>query len=241
PAPGKPASRLTRMYPLSRNAILLLFFLMHFVPARAAESARTVLHDGWTLQSSCKVRRSGTEISSAEFKPNGWYAITVPSTVVAAEVAAEKFKDPYFGNNLRDIPGTTYPIGENFAEMPMPKDSPYNCSWWYRTEFRVPQAYTNRTVWLHFDGINYRANIWLNGRKLADAQQVAGAYRIYEFDATTLLTPDQVNLLAVEVFAQTDTDLGINFVDWSPMPADKDMGLWRGVYLTASGAVALRS
>src|SRR5262249_23637409 len=108
-------------------------------------------------------------------------------------------------------------------------------------EFRVPQAYTNRTVWLHFDGINYRANIWLNGRKLADAQQVAGAYRVYEFDATTLLTPDQGNLFAGAGVGQTATELRINFVDWSPMPADKDMGLWRGVYLTASGAVALRS
>jgi exo-1,4-beta-D-glucosaminidase len=240
-ARGKVASRPTRIYPFSHNAILLAFFLIHFVPARAAEPARTVLHAGWTLQSSCKASQSGKEISSAEFKPSGWYATTVPSTVVAAEVAAGKFKDPYFGNNLRDIPGTTYPIGENFAEMPMPKDSPYNCSWWYRTEFRIPQAYRNRTVWLHFDGVNYRANIWLNGHKLANAKQVAGAYRIYEFDATTSLTPDKVNVLAVETFAQTDTDLGINFVDWSPMPADKDMGLWRGVYLTASGPVALRS
>ena len=120
-------------------------------------------------------------------KPSGWYPATVPSTVLAAEVAAGIFKDPYFGNNLREIPGTSYPIGENFAEIPMPKDSPYTCSWCYRTEFRLAQEYRNRTVWLHFDGINYRANIWLNGRKLADAKQVAGAYRIYEFDVTPML------------------------------------------------------
>lgn len=221
--------------------IVLAFSLIQIAPARATGSARTELHDGWTLQSSCKAKQSGEVIASAEFKPTGWYPATVPSTVLAAEVAAGKFKDPYFGNNLRGIPGTNYPIGENFAEMPMPKASPYNCSWWYRTEFRVPQEYRNRTVWLHFDGINYRANIWLNGRKLADAKQVAGAYRIYEFDATLLLNSGKANVLAVETFAQKDTDLGINFVDWSPMPADKDMGLWRGVYLTASGPVSLRS
>jgi exo-1,4-beta-D-glucosaminidase len=224
-----------------RWIVLLLFSLVCLASAGASESGRMKLHDGWALQSSCKATQSGEVISSANFKPSGWYPATVPSTVLAAEIAAGKFKDPYFGDNLRKIPGTSYPIGENFAELPMPKDSPYNCSWWYRTEFRVPQDYQGRTIWLHFDGINCRANIWLNDRKLADYQQVAGAYRIYEFDVTPFLNEGKTNVLAVETFAQKDTDLGINFVDWSPMPADKDMGLWRDVYITASGAVSLRS
>jgi exo-1,4-beta-D-glucosaminidase len=224
-----------------RWTLLLLFSLVYLTPVGASESARIQLHDGWALQSSCTTTQTGEVISSANFKPSGWYPATVPSTVLAAEVAVGKFKDPYFGDNLRKIPGTSYPIGENFAELPMPKDSPYNCSWWFRTEFRVPHDYQGRTVWLHFDGINYRANIWLNGHKLADAKQVAGAYRIYEFDVTPMLNAGNINVLAVETFAQKDTDLGINFVDWSPMPADKDMGLWRGVYLAASGAVSLRS
>jgi len=222
-------------------AFALAFLFLHIEPTRAAEPKTMELHDGWTLQSSCKSKQSGEVISSAEFKPRGWYAVTVPSTVLAAQVAAGEFKNPYFGENLRKIPGTTYPVGENFAELPMPKDSPYACSWWYRTEFRMPQNYQGHVAWLRFDGINYRANIWLNGRKLADAATVAGAYRIYEFDATNLLEPGKVNVLAVETFAQTENDLGINFVDWSPTPADKDMGLWRGVYLTASGPVSVRS
>jgi exo-1,4-beta-D-glucosaminidase len=93
---------------------------------------------------------------------------------------------------------------------------------------------------LHFAGINYRANIWLNGKKLADSQDVSGAYRIYEFEATPLARGKEVNALAVQVFAQTENDLGINFVDWAPLPPDKDMGLWRGVYITESGPVTVR-
>jgi exo-1,4-beta-D-glucosaminidase len=233
------AKNLTRK-PLPLTFVLLLS-LFHAVPIVSAQTARMDLHQGWALQSSCKVKQSGEALSTAAFKPSGWYEATVPSTVLAAQVAAGEFKDPYFGDNLRKIPGTSYPIGENFAELPMPKDSPYACSWWYRTEFRLPKAYQGRIVWLHFDGINYRANIWLNGRKLADAKDVAGAYRSFEFNATSFLTPDKINVLAVETFAQTENDLGINFVDWSPAPADKDMGLWRGAYLTASGPVSLRS
>ena len=122
----------------------------------------------------------------------------------------------------------------------MPQDSPFRCSWWYRTEFKLPDNFAGRKVWLHFGGINNRANIWLNGHKIADAKDVAGAYRTYEYEISASLTPGQSNSLAVETFAQTEKDLGINWVDWNPAPPDKDMGLWRPVYLQASGPVAIR-
>ena len=75
---------------------------------------------------------------------------------------------------------------------------------------------------------------------MAGAGAIAGSYRIFELDATGLVEQDRVNVLAVEVFAPTDKDFAINFVDWTPTPPDKDMGLWREVYLTASGPVRLR-
>src|SRR5512143_2730601 len=95
-------------------------------------------------------------------------------------------------------------------------------------------------MWIHYDGINYRANIWLNGRSLADSEEVQGAYRIYEFDATPLLRPGKTNVLALEIFAPTEKELGINWVDWAPPPPDKSMGIWRNVYLTVTGSVAVR-
>jgi exo-1,4-beta-D-glucosaminidase len=55
-----------------------------------------------------------------------------------------------------------------------------------------------------------------------------------------LIDQDRTNVLAVEVFAPTDKDFGITFVDWNPTPPDKDMGLWREVYLTSSGPVRVR-
>lgn len=206
----------------------------------ATAQAHLNLHTGWFLQSSCKVNQPGELLSTDAFKPNGWYATSVPSTVLAAQVAAGEFKDLYFGENLGKLPGMDYPRGKNFSELAMPKNSPYACSWWYRTEFRVPIDYKGRTIWLHFDGINNRANVWLNGHNVADANDVAGAYRIYEFNVTEFARAGENNILAVETFAQTDKDLGINFVDWAPLPPDKDMGLWRNVYLTSSGSVSLR-
>jgi exo-1,4-beta-D-glucosaminidase len=202
----------------------------------------TPLHEGWQLQSACKLQATGDAIAMDSFQPEGWLKTTVPSTVLASQAAAGLFPDPYYGMNLRQIPGTTYPIGRVFAEMPMPSDSPYHCGWWYRTEFTVAAAaHAGEREWLHFGGINYRGDVWLNGHKVADGTTVAGAYRTYDFDVTEFVKPGQKNVLAVETFAPTDKDLGINWVDWNPCPPDKDMGLWGAVDLVTTGTVTLRS
>ncbi len=161
--------------------------------------------------------------------------------MVAAQVAAGVLPDPDYGTNLRKLPGETYPMGTNFSNQQMAEDSPYHCGWWYRKEFAIPAADKGRTMWLHFGGINYRADVWVNGKKIADKSQVAGAYRTYDLDITDAAKPGRPNVVAVETFAPTPLDLGINWVDWSPAPPDKDMGLWGDVSLESSGEVTLRS
>ncbi len=197
---------------------------------------RRPLKTGWRLQSSAKVLETGAALSMPGYRPEGWHPAPVPGTVLAALVENKVYPDPYFGSNLRSIPGTGYPVGQNFSNLPMPADSPFRPSWWYRTEFEVPAA--GRTLWLHFDGINYRANVWMNGQLVAGGDEVAGAFRRYEFNVTRLAKP--LSALAVEVFAPEPQDLAITWVDWNPAPPDKDMGIWGDVYLTDSGPLALR-
>jgi len=211
-------------------------------PAHAGrEESRLALKDGWELQSSCKVEQSGSLISTPKFHPQGWYAVSVPTTVLAALVKHRVYPEPYYGMNLRSIPGTTYPIGANFANQPMQQDSPFMVPWWYRKEFVIPAAYRGRTIWLDFNGINFRANIWLNGKQIAKFEDIAGTWRAYEFDITHTALPGQTNVLAVEVFSPLENDLALTWVDWNPMPPDKDMGLFRGVEVRSSGPVAVRS
>jgi len=205
-----------------------------------ARAASLPLHTGWKLQSACVVKSSGDRISQAGYRPAGWIDALVPGTVLGSQVATGVFPDPFFGMNLRKIPGTDYPLGKVFGYLPMSEKSPYRCSWWYRTEFAAPVT-PGATTWLHFDGINYRANIWLNGKQLANSNQVAGAFRSYDFDISHFLARGQRNVLAVEVFAQTEHDLGIDFLDWNPAPADKSLGLWRGVSLDTTGPVTVRN
>jgi exo-1,4-beta-D-glucosaminidase len=209
-------------------------------PRAASNAAKLELNSGWMLQSSRKVDQGGEALSKPSFEPKGWYPVTVPTTVVSALVKHKVLPDPDYGMNLRQMPGVTYPIGANFSNLPMGPDSPYLLSWWYRKTFVVPSNYKGKTLWLNFRGINYRANIWLNGKQIAKSDDVAGAWRTYEFNITDSVKHGAENILAVEVFAPTETDLAITFVDWNPAPPDKNMGLWRAVYVAASGPVALR-
>jgi exo-1,4-beta-D-glucosaminidase len=224
--------------------ILAFVSLTRASPAAAQvgpnENARLQLDRNWAIQSSARVQATGETLSMNGFRTQGWYPASVPTTVLNALLENKVYPDPYFGINLRSIPGTQYPIGGNFSNLPMPSDSPFKVSWWYRREFRLPSDYQGKTVWLHFDGINFRANIWLNGRRIADASTTAGAFRVYEFDVTGLAKPGAANALAAEVFPPQPNDLGITWVDVNPSPPDKDMGIWQQVYLTASGPVTLR-
>jgi exo-1,4-beta-D-glucosaminidase len=209
-------------------------------PPHRITSGRISLRDGWALQSSCKVDAKGELVSTPRFQPKDWYEVTVPTTVFSALVTHKVYPDPDLGMNLRSVPGVSYPIGANFSNIPMRPGSPYLVPWWYRKQFLLPAGYKGKTIWLNFGGINYRANIWLNGKQIANSDDVAGAWRTYEFNITDAAEPGAANVLAVQVFSPTDTDLAITFVDWNPAPPDKNMGLFREVEITTSGPVALR-
>src|ERR1017187_38175 len=203
-----------------------LSVLVSLTAVHAATNSRLDLREHWFIQSSSKVTVPAEILSTTQFSPDRWYKATIPSTVLAAQVANGEFQDIFYADNLRKLPL----VG-----------SPYACSWWYRTEFRLPASFVGQHTWLHLNGVNTKANVWLNGKQLAGTEAIAGSYRTFELDTTALVALDRVNALAVEVFAPTDKDFAINFVDWTPTPPDKNMGLWREVYLTASGLVRLRA
>ena len=206
----------------------------------SAQAGRVSIDDGWQIQSSASAGGDGKALSTVGQSTPGWHNAAVPGTVVGALVTDGTYPDPSFGMNLRSIPGTTYPIAKNFAHLPMPEDSPFRRTWWYRTEFDLPAALAGRSLRLHLDGVNYRADVWLNGERVALAKDVVGTFRRHEVDVTKQARAGARNALAIEVAAPQPQELAFNWVDWNPMPPDKNMGLWGRVYLTDSGPIALR-
>jgi len=112
------------------------------------------------------------------------------------------YGDSYFGKNLEKIP-----------------TEPFEHSWWFRKEFYLQENKPIEHVRLGFDGINHKANIWLNGKKIASADSIFGAFRLFNLDITES-TKIGKNVLAVEVFPPKPGDFTIGFVDWNPKPPD---------------------
>jgi exo-1,4-beta-D-glucosaminidase len=133
----------------------------------ASADSPLLLRQNWAIQSSVNVRYPGPVLSAEGYN----VPATLPSTVFSALVRQHMYPDPYSGMNLRSVPGTTYTVPMNFSNIPMPPDSPFRHPWWYRTEFKLPAEYRGKTIWMGFDGINFRAKVWMNGRRIASCDK----------------------------------------------------------------------
>src|SRR6185312_14196231 len=103
-------------------AVFLMFsFAATAQPVKPA-SSNLSLNNGWLLQSSSEVKAEGSAISTAQYRPQKWYSVNLPTTVARALVQNKVVPEPYFGMNLRQLPGVTYPIGENFSNLAMATD-----------------------------------------------------------------------------------------------------------------------
>ena len=106
---------LAAQYPSSRPNRSMGFPMMGF--------ERTItLGDLWNIQSSEKAKAAGEEISQPGFKIESWYPAVVPSTVLGTLVQNNVYRDIFMGRNLEKVP-----------------TEPFAVSWWYRTEFTLPE------------------------------------------------------------------------------------------------------
>lgn len=177
-----------------------------------------LLNEGWTVQSSAHAKQDGRTLSSPGANTDDWYNATVPSTVMGVLTAEGLYKDLMTGTNYKNA-----------------DRSIFDTAWWYRTTFELPGLTEGKHVKLLFDGLSYRADIWLNGELIASKDSIFGPFCRFSFDITHLA--QEKNILAVEVYRAQKADLNIGFVDWNPRPLDENMGLFREVRVITTGAV----
>jgi len=226
------------MAPWKKGRTLAGALMALLLLAAAAEAEEIVLDQGWALRSGQGIKQGGAELSRPGYDDRDWRQASAPATVLAVLVKNGVLPDPYFGMNLARIPGA-WPPPFDISTMPMPPFSPFRHQWWYRTEFELGSFLPQGQVWLTFQGINYSAEIWLNEKKLAGPDTVAGTYRCFRFNVTDLVKRGE-NALAVGVYAPRHRDLAFTWVDWNPVPPDRNMGLWRPVHIETTGPVDLR-
>ncbi|UCH64083.1 MAG: beta galactosidase jelly roll domain-containing protein [Fidelibacterota bacterium] len=170
-----------------------------------------------------QIPQDGTEISNPDFEADDWYATIVPTTVLDAQVKNGLYENIYYSDNLERI-----------------ATEQYKKSWWFRKTFKIENRQSSQIANLKFDGINYRANVWLNGQQIASSDSMFGAFRRFELNVTGKLKPGQ-NCLAVEVFPPQPGDFTIGFVDWNPRPPDANMGIFRTVSIHFSDALQIQN
>lgn len=205
--------------------------LVFVVAMRASGQGAPLTLGGWQMQDVSKVTATPTEISSPRFAPSTWYRATVPGTVLTTLVDNGVYPDPLYGENMRAIP-----------------ESLNKTSYWYRTNFLVPRAYKGKRTWLHFGGINYSAEVWVNGHQ---AGTMRGAFTRGDFDLSTMVKPGERATLAVLVAPEPHPGVphehtvalglghngGITAIDgptflstigwdWIPAIRDRDTGIW---------------
>jgi exo-1,4-beta-D-glucosaminidase len=211
-----------------------------------APAGLTELSSGWRLASTRDVAAAGPDVSRPEFQGKGWHDVRrMPATVLQTLQDDGTYPNLYYGSNLLDE---------------VPQDL-YQQDWWYRTTFTAPAGHS--TYQLNFPGINYRAEIWLNGHLVAGADKVVGMYVDHELDVTPWIEPGRSNTLAVKVTPEramqdvNGVELADSWFDWinwnylgyqgpnknpvngNSFVPDRNAGIWKPVYLRTSGAVAI--
>jgi exo-1,4-beta-D-glucosaminidase len=218
------------------------------IPAAAVpiSEGTTELKNGWRLASAWNVVQDGSVISQSSYDSSSWYEIhAMPATVLEILQEDGIYPNLYFGKNLTET------VPRNLFRQ----------DWWYRTVFTVPAEHS--VHWLVFKGVNYRAEIWLNGERIANNRDVAGMYNAFEFNVTGRVKAGMENVLAVKVtpeqsFEDVDgVELADSWFDWinskylgfrlpdqqigiSYVP-DRNAGIWKQVYLRNTEAAEIRN
>jgi len=205
------------------NSFLFVLALLTTFSCQISRTENSFIEDldeNWFIQSADSISTTGVSISTGDFETDTWYPTAIPATVLHALVENGLYTNIYLDDRLEQIPVKTF-----------------KTSWWYRTDFNLTNI--PEILLLNFEGINYKANVWLNGKQIADTVLIKNAFRQFKLDISEVAKEGE-NVLAVEVFPPEPGDFSIGFVDWNPTPPDNNMGLFRRVYIEANAGVGIR-
>ena len=245
-------------------------FVVNDKPLSTLPEGALLLRNNWKVNSSFLVKDNGDVLSGSKIVTNGWYSTSVPATVLTALVRNGVYPNPYVGLNNMRIPDSNDEYNKTYDLLKyshIPNHNPWKDPYWFRTEFEVPKSFKGKTVWLNFAEINYRAEVWLNGKKIADHKTMEGMEQLFRFDVTKQLKTGAKNHLAVEIYpvdvpglpgieplttlGEPGTNMGDGMIsksytkwdaigwDWQPAVRDRDMGITEDVFLTVTNPLEM--
>ena len=247
-------------------------FIVDDLPLSSLPDSAVLLRDNWRVVSAEVAGTNGAALSSSSTDTSSWAVTTVPATVLTALVRNGVYPNPYVGLNNMLIPDANdrYNAKNDLLKFShLPGKNPWRSPYWYRTTFKLPDAYAGKHVWLTFNEINYRAEVWLNGRLIAGPAEMVGMERKFSFDVTGAVSRSKDNCLAVAIYPLdkpgepapppitpladpgrnmgADAVISVNYTkwdiigwDWQPEVHDRDVGITEDVFLSATGDLEIR-
>lgn len=224
--------------------ILIVTLALFITSAVSAQPKEIVLDKGWTARRAMELKVDGTVISSPRYQFTGWMEAVVPGTVLTTLLHNDVFPDPFIGMNNELIPDI-YETGPEYY------------TFWFHNAFTLAKPKPGQQVWLNFRGINYRAEIFLNGRRV-NHDTHEGMFLRQKYLVTPFLSEDGNNSLAVIVhppdpvgnpnggqggdgtIARSVTQQYTPGWDWVAPVRDRNTGIWDKVSLEITGSVDLR-
>jgi hypothetical protein len=215
----------------SKIKIVIAVIILHYTTLLNAQTSTFNLGSSnsqiWKILPQSEIANL-EDINKAGYNAQKWVKAIVPGTVFASYVAEGLEMNPNFGDNIYNVDRTKY-----------------DRSFWYRTEFNIPLTFSKKKIWLNFNGVNRKADIYLNGIKLGTLD---GFMQRGNFDVTEIVNRKEKNIMAVLVYIpiQPLANVGSpNYVssaswDWMPYVPGLNSGITDKVFLSNTGDLTLK-
>jgi hypothetical protein len=223
-------------------------------PSPESDGSQKLTGGNWTIQRASLVNAEGKTLSQSGYNDSGWLPATVPGTAFISYLKAGAVPDPYYDD-------WQFQASDIF----------FTANFWYRNSFNIPASQQGRKVYLNFDAINWKADVWFNGQLLSNDQQgyehsIEGAFIRAKFDISALANYGGQNYLAVLIHRNKTPglvttqglaegpmgnggELGQDNPtmhasvgwDWLPTIRGRNIGIYNDVTVTYGGAVQLEN
>jgi len=202
------------------------------------------LNSSWRCTPIRNIKVGGKILSKPDFNIKSWKPAIVPGTVLTTKLANKEISDPFYGLNNKKIKDI-YDTGRNYY------------TYWFINDFQQKKQ-QGKQVWLHFRGVNYSCNIFLNGKKV-NKKRHYGMFLRQCYNITDLLSKNGKNRLAVIVYpvdpvgnpnggqggdgeiARNVSNQYVAGWDWIQPIRDRNTGIWDKVTIETTGDVNIQN
>jgi hypothetical protein len=225
-------------------SVIIALLMVIAAPSSGEDTARLQLNTNWKLQTDLFLSAAPQQIASLNFDDSKWIQATVPGTVLTSYINIGAVPDPFYSDNR-------FQISDDFFT---------NHDFWYRNSFTLPESFAGKRIWLNFDGINWKAEVFVNAHPIG---RIDGAFIRGRFDITSFVLPTKTNCLAVLIHKVAhpgtmhtkslkhwdpnggalglDSPTFLASVGWNWLPTipGREIGIWNKVYLNTTDDVSL--